>query len=1129
LALVAVFLIKGLTFFCICRNFYIFGRNISAMNLAKYCYQIAPKGLGIFCFIFLLCFSSSSFSQQMHAFLDDQEVVDIAFENSKVWIATASSVVCLDTISGQKTFYNYSNSNLGIWINAIEIDDFGNKLIIDEKGLHILNQSNSWTDIDSLNGVHFGHYFNLKKDKQGKIWIYSQAYSTINNQTKYCIWENQSLTFHNNWSTNMPLIFDNISFDSYGNFYYVANTAEIYKVDSLLNITVLNRYVLGLCDLDLSHVVAQNDGTLWVTYQSTSQFSKISSSGVVSNFLSTDFGMFFTSASFINMTIDRLDQVHFYTKTTSGIYKFDGVTSTHISLAPFSAQYITLIDFSESNSIYIGTFGLELNEICFYKQSNGTTTPIDISNSGIKANDINAMAIDYDGNKWIATRGQGVQKFDGNTWSQYLILNGSFDNNNIYDIIVTHDNVIWFTVFDGVIGKIENDVLSIVNTAGLPNYLYYSIVEDKFNNIWVHGTYGLYKYNGISWSYFQNPNNASIGGSGYSSNTLTADTLGNIWGATGALGIFKFDGISQYTFYNNINNAINPNTTDPVYSVYCDKQNNIYYTPHFYNSMKFDGNTATSYTLNGFSFTNILSESDSTFLFLTYDGVYRNQGNNSTKILDGDKIQFVRSIAKDLNNNIWLPMSFDGGLLCFNESGLGENPFVNQPQNNIAGKVYFDQNQNGIAEVGDAGLPWKGVKNNTNNTVVYTNTNGNFVQYLANGDYVIQENFQAQSNFILTSDSVSYHVSLNQSNATNLNFGAFTDAIEDSIIVNFSPGLVRCNTTVNNWITITNYSVFPFTGDVNLQFDDSLGFSFNNIQGTLNGNTATWHIDSLMPFQSMTISFITQNPTVGFINNITNGTIDYSLSVTNPNILYSSNHSYNLLCSYDPNFKEVNPPGVGFQNHTLQNTPLEYTLHFQNMGNDTAFHVLVTDTLSSMLNPETFEYIAASHTVNITRIGNILKFDFPHINLLPKSMNEPLSQGFVKFRIKTFENLPDYSILNNTANIYFDFNPAVITNTSLNTLVYELDANVEELSNLNNQVLVYPNPANKILTIDLQNINIENCIITNALGRTVYNSANEINANHKIQLNISHLNTGVYFVKVRSGNGSYTAKFVKAE
>lgn len=1086
------------------------------------------KKISFFIIVFLLPFCNTLFGQEMHAFLDDQEVVDIAFENSKVWAATASSVVCLDTISGQKSFYNYSNSNLGIWINAIEIDGFGNKLIVDENGLHILDQSNSWTDIDSLNGVNFHHYFNLKKDKEGRIWIYAQNVPNLVQVSKFFIWENQSLTTHNIWSSNMPFLFDNISFDSFKNFYYVANADEIYKVDSLFNITILNRYTLGLHNQNLSHVVAQNDGTLWVTYQSSSQFSKISPSGVVSNYLSSDFGMSFIVASNISMTIDRLDQVHFYTKTTSGIYKFNGTSYIHISLAPFTTQLIYLIEFSETNSIYIGTTSAELNEICFYKNSNGITTPIDISNSGLKVNDINAMAIDFDGNKWIATRGQGIQKFDGSSWTQYLILNGSFDNNNIYDIIVAHDNVVWFTVLDGVIGKIENGVVSIINT-GIPyNQLYYSVVEDKFNNIWVHANYGLFKYNGINWTYYQYTN-ANIGGYGYSSNTITTDTLGNIWGATGSVGIFKFDINSQYTFYNNINNAINPNTTDPVYSIYCDKQNKLYYNPHFYNSMQIDGNNAVNYIINGFSFTNMFVESDSTLLFLTYDGVYRKQGNSFIKILDGDKTQPARSVSKDLNNNLWLPMSFNGGLLCFNESGLGENPFVIQPQNNISGKVYFDQNQNGVEEPGDAGLPWKGVKNNTNNTVAYTNLNGNYIQYLADGAYTVEENFQAQSSFLLTSDSATYHVNLNQSNASNLNFGAFTDAIEDSINVNFIPGLVRCNTSVNNWISIINYSLFPFTGDVNLQFDDSVTFNFNNVQGTLNGNIASWHIDSLAPFQTVTISFITQNPTVSFITNNPTNTIDFALSVTNPGVLHSSNHSFNLLCSYDPNFKEVNPAGIGEYNHTLINTPLEYTLHFQNMGNDTAFHVLVTDTLSSILNPETFEYIAASHQVNITRVGNIIKFDFPQINLLPKSMNEPLSQGFVKFRIKTFENLPDYTVLKNTANIYFDFNPAVLTNTSLNTLVYELDVSIDEQSKLNNQVLVYPNPAHNVLTIDSQNESIENCTITNALGQTVYNSDNEMNANHKIQLNISNLNAGVYFVKVRSSNGFYNTKFIKSE
>jgi uncharacterized repeat protein (TIGR01451 family) len=1118
LALVAVFLIKGLTFFCICRNFYIFGRNITAMNLAKYCYQIAPKGLGIFCFIFLLCFSSSSFSQQMHAFVDDAEINDIAFEGTKVWVLTQNSLVCYDTISGQKTFYNYSNCNLGYNANSIEVDNFGNKLIISSNGLDILNVTNQWTHISDIGGYLVGAGHRLNKDRQGRIWLTAPS-STL----KYFIWENQNFSIHDLWSSIVPGA--KAEFDNNNNLYFTSSPSIIYKVDSLNNITVIHRDSIGLLSVNINDISVNSDGTIWVSYTDFSHFSKISPNGIVTNFNYASFGMSFDSISYTIRTYQHNDDIYFFNAAQSGLFKSDGINFSHLVLNPSNNLHLQCIGISGTNTLYMGG-GMYYYEVpTFLKYNNGIITGIDLANSGLVSNSVNAIEIDYDGNKWIGTAGGGLLKFDGTSWVRYSTQNSALLNNSISNILVAHDNVVWFSDGDFV-GKIDNGIISYVSNFTFNLSAPSTIIEDKFNNIWVHGYGGLYKFDGITWNFYSS-NTAGIGPYPFGHYSIVADTLGNIWGGTSSAGLFKFGTNNLYSFYPNAT----PTVGDPIWNVYCDKQNNIYFQPHLSATRIFNGATFSDFTVNGsaFGFTHRIQESDTTALYLSYNGIYRVQGNNALQLLNGDKLDYAYYFIKDNSNTFWIANKFEFGLLCFNPTEFGPFPFTQQPSSSLSGKVYFDQNQNGIAEVGDAGLPWKGVKNNTNNTVVYTNTNGNFVQYLANGDYVIQENFQAQSNFILTSDSVSYHVSLNQSNATNLNFGAFTDAIEDSIIVNFSPGLVRCNTTVNNWITITNYSVFPFTGDVNLQFDDSLGFSFNNIQGTLNGNTATWHIDSLMPFQSMTISFITQNPTVGFINNIPNGTIDYSLSVTNPNILYSSNHSYNLLCSYDPNFKEVNPPGVGFQNHTLQNTPLEYTLHFQNMGNDTAFHVLVTDTLSSLLNPETFEYIAASHTVNITRVGNILKFDFPHINLLPKSMNEPLSQGFVKFRIKTFENLPDYSILNNTANIYFDFNPAVITNTSLNTLVYELDANVEELSNLNNQVLVYPNPANKILTIDLQNINIENCIITNALGQTVYNSANEINVNHKIQLNISNLRAGVYFVKVRSGNGSYTAKFVKAE
>jgi hypothetical protein len=117
--------------------------------------------------------------------------------------------------------------------------------------------------------------------------------------------------------------------------------------------------------------------------------------------------------------------------------------------------------------------------------------------------------------------------------------------------------------------------------------------------------------------------------------------------------------------------------------------------------------------------------------------------------------------------------------------------------------------------------------------------------------------------------------------------------------------------------------------------------------------------------------------------------------------------------------------------------------------------------------------------------------------------------------------------IENTAYIYFDYNAPIITNTTQNnfqTVVSTFNKNEDA-----NQLKVFPNPANEMLNINLQNSAIENCTLTNALGQIVYSSANEINVNHKIQLNISNLNQGVYFVKVRAGNGSYNAKFIKSE
>src|SRR5690606_8518432 len=101
---------------------------------------------------------------------------------------------------------------------------------------------------------------------------------------------------------------------------------------------------------------------------------------------------------------------------------------------------------------------------------------------------------------------------------------------------------------------------------------------------------------------------------------------------------------------------------------------------------------------------------------------------------------------------------------------------------------------------------------------------------------------------------------------------------------------------------------------------------------------------------------------------------------------------------------------------------IDYTIRFQNTGTDTAFNVLITDTLPAYLDPGSFVVGAASH--NFTwelRDAGTLKFSFPDILLPDSNANEAASHGFVSFRIKPREPVLPGTMIENFANIYFDF------------------------------------------------------------------------------------------------------------
>jgi uncharacterized repeat protein (TIGR01451 family) len=226
---------------------------------------------------------------------------------------------------------------------------------------------------------------------------------------------------------------------------------------------------------------------------------------------------------------------------------------------------------------------------------------------------------------------------------------------------------------------------------------------------------------------------------------------------------------------------------------------------------------------------------------------------------------------------------------------------------------------------------------------------------------------------------------------------------------------------------------------------------------------------------------------------------------------------------YDPNIKLVDKD-------TLYNVAsadwLEYTVHFQNVGNDTAYNVVIIDTLSSFLDLPSFELLAMSHqALEVNFDGQIMTLRFNQIMLPDSSTNQVGSNGFVKFRLRHPASLPFLTEINNFVDIYFDFNEAIRTNTAS---TIHLDSSLSQIMLVEQKdgLVIFPNPTSADLTIKLaKSMNeTKQVILTDLSGRV---HLEEIMIEQETTLNTSSLKPGFYIVQVRNGSSQWSASFVK--
>ncbi|MEM1121523.1 MAG: hypothetical protein AAGJ18_13825, partial [Bacteroidota bacterium] len=76
---------------------------------------------------------------------------------------------------------------------------------------------------------------------------------------------------------------------------------------------------------------------------------------------------------------------------------------------------------------------------------------------------------------------------------------------------------------------------------------------------------------------------------------------------------------------------------------------------------------------------------------------------------------------------------------------------------------------------------------------------------------------------------------------------------------------------------------------------------------------------------------------------------------------YQSKDCQENIGAYDPNDKAAIPSGIDSENFVKKNTDLTYKIRFQNTGTDTAFNVVILDTLSNLLDASSVLPGASSH------------------------------------------------------------------------------------------------------------------------------------------------------------------------
>ena len=694
-----------------------------------------------------------------------------------------------------------------------------------------------------------------------------------------------------------------------------------------------------------------------------------------------------------------------------------------------------------------------IQEPKIYRTNEVSSTPFDTQIFPLGTNSYDNIVADCDNNIWMMGSGC-LSKLNGQDWENFTTDQTGFVGDPREAVIDPTDCNIWFALYNSN-NPIETDVGrydgSEFETLTLDEGTCLSVDISNEGTLYFGTTRkGIGQYVNGNWTFF-NESNSPINDFVSSVRILSDGTL---WAASFEDGIGVKTG-EDWSFFNSSNSPVD----DFFSTIHIDKNENVFVRSGE-NLAKFNGTNWEIFSFDlptsGITDINCIEQDHlgnywigtqegalywNGFDFTVFDITNSNIGSNS-----------IRNIHID---------SYSGDIWFVHYTGVSLLQKFHQPRS-INGIAFFDANQDGVFDSGeDVRLPNQQILLLPDSTHGITNSLGAYSFYPSDpGSYQIQ--YEPVAPYLSTSPSTIDTFFSNET-IVDLNFAAWSENIPEHISVDVVGSQLICNEELTIWVTFRNEGFLNVSGEINLSFDSV--FTYLDAipePSNIELDQVTWDFSDLSFMESRTYRLNLTNPDVEALDEF----FEFMANILADNVDENYKLTDEVLCSYDPNDKKATPLGIFDSNYSLLNDPIQYTIRFQNMGNFRARDILISDTIDPSLDISTFQIISSSHEMKTT-IGSDrnVDFRFEDINLPPEEDDYLESQGFVKYQISPMAGLADPTIIHNTASIYFDLNPAIVTNTTENILVESLTVSSSELET-QQPALVYPNPSTSEIHIE---------------------------------------------------------------